>query len=104
MKTSDGASQPDRSVDEAARETSSPWIRWWHSLRRFGGKQRSLRLRETLPLGDRRFVAVIEYEQKQFLIGGTSTALVLLTCLTAANEGITSGPQPLRALSMESRN
>jgi flagellar biogenesis protein FliO len=42
---------------------------------------RRLRLCETLPLGERRFVAVIEFEQSRFLLGGTSSSLVLLSRL-----------------------
>jgi len=36
---------------------------------------------ESLPLGERRFVAVVEFEQKRFLVGGTSASLVLLAHL-----------------------
>lgn len=42
-----------------------------------------LRLVETLGLGDRRFVAVVEFDQFRFLVGGTSSSLVLLSDLTA---------------------
>ena len=39
---------------------------------------RQLRLRETLALGERRFVAVIEFEEQRFLIGGTQSSMTLL--------------------------
>lgn len=42
---------------------------------------RRLRLCESLPLGERRFVAVVEFEQTRFLLGGTSASLVLLARL-----------------------
>jgi len=42
---------------------------------------RRLRLCENLALGDRRFVAVVEYENSRFLVGGTSSSLVLLARL-----------------------
>jgi len=42
---------------------------------------RRLRLCESLGLGDRRFVAVVEFDQRRFLIGGTSASLVLLARL-----------------------
>jgi flagellar biogenesis protein FliO len=42
---------------------------------------RRLRLCESLPLGDRRFVAVVEFEQSRFLLGGTAASLVLLARL-----------------------
>jgi hypothetical protein len=47
---------------------------------------RRLRLCESLPLGERRFVAVVEFEQSRFLVGGTSASLVLLARLEDAPE------------------
>lgn len=44
-------------------------------------KPKGLRLCESLPLGDRRFVAVVEYEKSRFLLGGTASSLVLLARL-----------------------
>jgi len=44
-------------------------------------KPRRLRLCESLPLGERRFVAVVEFERSRFLLGGTSASLVLLARL-----------------------
>jgi flagellar biogenesis protein FliO len=37
-------------------------------------------------LGERRFVAVVEFEQSRFLIGGTQASLVLLAPLHNAAE------------------
>jgi flagellar biogenesis protein FliO len=49
---------------------------------RFSGRPgKSLKLHESLPLGERRFVAVVEFEQERFLIGGTSSSVVLLSRL-----------------------
>jgi|SRR5579863_3860362 flagellar biogenesis protein FliO len=66
--------------------TASPW--WlrtrtlWQRMARLGRRApRSLRLRETLPLGEHRFVAVIEFESRRLLIGGTPSSLVLLAQL-----------------------
>ncbi len=42
---------------------------------------RRLRLCESLGLGERRFVAVIEFERRRFLVGGTAQSLVLLARL-----------------------
>jgi flagellar biogenesis protein FliO len=42
---------------------------------------KTLRLCESLPLGERRFVAVVEFERTRFLLGGTSSSLVLLSRL-----------------------
>jgi flagellar biogenesis protein FliO len=62
-------------------------LRWWvlklraqmlHLRRR---APRRLRLCESLPLGERRFVAVVEFERSRFLVGGTSASLVLLARL-----------------------
>ncbi len=55
-------------------------LRWWST--RFGSgrlrPERQLRLCETLPLGEKRFLAVVEFKQEKLLIGGTSHSLVLL--------------------------
>lgn len=45
------------------------------------GKYRRLRLRESLALGEKRFVAVIEFESQQFLIGGGAGSVNLLARL-----------------------
>jgi len=61
---------------------------------------RRLRLCESLPLGERRFVAVVEFESARFLVGGTSASLVLLARLQDA------GPEvdlPQKALTEASR-
>jgi|SRR5579863_4673899 len=42
---------------------------------------RRLLLCESLPLGERCFVAVVEFERARFLVGGTSASLVLLARL-----------------------
>lgn len=57
-------------------------VKVWRKLCRYSQhKPRQLRLCENLPLGDRRFVAVVEYEHFRFLLGGTSTSLVMLAPL-----------------------
>jgi hypothetical protein len=54
----------------------------WEDAVRFERRQdRTLRLSETLSMGDRRFVAVLEYEQSRFLVGVNSTTFVLLAKL-----------------------
>jgi flagellar biogenesis protein FliO len=45
---------------------------------------RRLRLCESLPLGERRFVAVVEFDRSRFLVGGTPTSLALLARLEDA--------------------
>lgn len=55
---------------------------WWQRLLSITRRSpRRLRLCESLPLGERRFVAVVEFEDFRFLLGGTSASLVLLARL-----------------------
>jgi flagellar biogenesis protein FliO len=42
---------------------------------------RQLHLRETLALGERRFIAVVEFERQKFLIAGTGSSVAMLTAL-----------------------
>jgi flagellar biogenesis protein FliO len=42
---------------------------------------RRLRVCETLSLGERRFLAVIEFDHQEFLVGGTGSSLELLARL-----------------------
>lgn len=51
--------------------------RWWGALsvRR---TDRRLQLRETLPLGDRRFVALVEINGQELLLGCTQSSVSLL--------------------------
>jgi flagellar biogenesis protein FliO len=64
------------------KELSRRALRIWQRLLQLSRRQpRRLRLCESLPLGDRRFVAVIEFEESRFLLGGTSASLVLLARL-----------------------
>ena len=61
--------------------------RWWEWIRgRLAGIRvhrapRRLRLCETLALGEKRFVAVIEFEGQQFLVGGAAASVNLLARL-----------------------
>ena len=48
-------------------------------------RQRSLRLCETLSLGNRGFLAVIRFREEQFLVGGTNSSIALLARLPAAD-------------------
>jgi len=66
---------------------------WWQKLLRVSRRApKRLRLCETLPLGERRFVAVIEFEDSRFLVGGTSSSLVLLAQLNRGEDGMHSLP------------
>lgn len=41
-------------------------------------RERSLRICETLPLGDKRFLAIVQFEGRRFLIGATNQSISLL--------------------------
>ena len=69
-----------------------PWGRrfialWERVLRLSRRAPKRLRLCESLPLGERRFVAVVEFEQTRFLVGGTPSSLVLLSRLDPTTNG-----------------
>ena len=59
---------------------------WERILRLSRRAPKRLRLCESLPLGERRFVAVVEFEQNRFLLGGTPSSLVLLSRLEDAGD------------------
>jgi flagellar biogenesis protein FliO len=60
---------------------------WQRVLRLSRRRPRRLRLCESLPLGERRFVAVVEFDQARFLVGGTPSSLVLLSRLADGESG-----------------
>jgi flagellar biogenesis protein FliO len=56
----------------------------WRSLslvRRAGSKRKTLAVRETAALGDRRFVSVIQFERQRFLIGSSPSSVTMLAQL-----------------------
>jgi len=69
---------------------------WERVLRLSRRAPRRLRLCESLPLGERRFVAVVEFDRARFLVGGTPSSLVLLSRL--ADVGGREEHQPQDAL------
>ena len=66
-------------------DTVAGWLKGWRvSLRalwRRQHKRRSLVVKETAGLGDRRFVAVLQFEHQRFLIGGSAGSVTLLAHL-----------------------
>jgi flagellar biogenesis protein FliO len=56
-------------------------------------KVRRLRVRESLSLGERRFLAVIEFDRQEFLVGGSGSSLTLLARLQEGKV-ITEPPRP----------
>ena len=70
---------------------------WTQFVQAHKRRPRSLRLCESLSLGDRRFIAVVAYEQSHFLVGGTSGSLVLLTRLGKNPENADASEPGLRS-------
>jgi len=75
-----------------ARRNGWQFLRgWWSRLLHASQRApRQLRLAESLALGDRRFVAVIEVAEARYLVGGTPTSLVLLAELESAQSALPS--------------
>jgi flagellar biogenesis protein FliO len=93
-------------ANAANGETSTPETPWMTNLKALWQrtwrvaktrKTRRLRVCETLSLGERRFVAVIEFDRQEFLVGGTGNSLELLARLQG-DSVITppAEPRPLR--------
>jgi flagellar biogenesis protein FliO len=51
---------------------------------KFSRRERLLHLRETLPLGEKRLLAVVEFQNERFLIGATSQSIQMLQRLNDA--------------------
>lgn len=68
-------------------EVSHPWQRLWQNLQRLGGlpllgaKTRRLKVCETVSLGEKRFVSIVEVDGVSLLVGGGSGNVALLTPL-----------------------
>lgn len=62
------------------------WVNFWQALPavRMRRAPRQLRLCESLSLGEKRVVAVIQYEDQKFLVGGGAHSLALLARLDSA--------------------
>jgi flagellar biogenesis protein FliO len=58
-----------------------------NSLRRMRDQRgiRSLHVRETAPLGEKRFVALVDVDGERFLIGGAAGSVAVLATLRAQN-------------------
>ena len=75
---------------EVHPEGATLFASWGLQVRQFGQwaqralcmrRPRRLRVRETLSLGEKRFVAVIEYEGQELLVGGSGNSFALLARL-----------------------
>jgi len=62
------------------------WVKLWQALPavRVRRAPRQLRLCESLSLGEKRLVAVIQYEDQKFLVGGSVHSVSLLARLGSA--------------------
>jgi flagellar biogenesis protein FliO len=62
------------------------WAKLWQALPavRVRRAPRRLRLCESLPLGEKRLVAVIQYEEQKFLLGASPHSVALLARLDGA--------------------
>ncbi len=54
----------------------------WIASRNFTRPPRRLHLRETVCLGEKRFAAVVEFEDRRYLLGGGANSVSLLADLT----------------------
>lgn len=97
--TKTGLRDVSRTTTAACPAPGDLWRRaracWDRMLRLRRRAPRRLRLCESLSLGERRVVAVVEFEHSRFLVGGTSASLVLLARLgDAADDEIMGANQP----------
>lgn len=51
--------------------------------------RRKLRLRESLSLGDKRFLAVVEYGHQEILLAGTTSTITLIASASHLDDKIT---------------
>lgn len=79
-------------LHQAAEKRSMTTLRWltgaWKWAQRLGSRHPRKRLRvcETVALGEKRFVAVIEVDGEQFLVGGGSTSVATLARLESTQQ------------------
>ena len=83
------AISPPQTVWGAALKNLLQWSRRAVKVR----KPRRLRVCETLSLGERRFLAVIEFDRQEFLVGGTGSSLELLAKLQEGR--VVAEPSPI---------
>jgi flagellar biogenesis protein FliO len=79
------------SGSESGNTRANTLTRWMHGLLgalrsiRIRNRARTLKLCETLPLGDKRFLAVVQFNHQRLLIGSTSQSICLLQQLDVAD-------------------
>lgn len=66
--------------------------------RRQAQQGRRLRVLETVPLGEKRFLAIVQVRDQEFLVGSSASGVSLLTRLDAqSGPGTAAAPAPLAA-------
>ena len=74
----------DKSANQAACLHAPFWKPFWSAMKetlgkvRIQKKLRALRIEETLPLGERRFLALVRWENQRLLLGVTPQTITLL--------------------------
>lgn len=73
----------------------------WTKLAKLGHNwrpraSRQLRLCETLPLGERRFLSIVQFEEQKFLIGSAGNSVALLTRLEKHEDAATAPKKHFR--------
>jgi flagellar biogenesis protein FliO len=66
-------------------------------------RDRRLRLRETLSLGERRLVAIVECDRQEFLVAATAQAISLLAPLGEASDEVAGGGAALVSVGQRGR-
>jgi flagellar biogenesis protein FliO len=78
MKSGDVAAAPSSNFWSAG---FWPW-RFFYKLRTWNRPARKLQLCETVSLGNRGLIAVVQYQGQQFLLGCTTTSIAMLAQLS----------------------
>jgi len=79
-------SQPSTLLASSDKHAWTSLFEAWQSAKRWLAKRprKKLHLEESLSLGEHRFLAVVDFSGRKFLIGGGSSDVKLLTELTDA--------------------
>lgn len=56
---------------------------WLQQQRQTQQRNKRLRVSETVSLGEKRFLAVVQIDREQFLVGGSSSSVCMLTRLAS---------------------
>jgi hypothetical protein len=94
------APQPAEVVAEEEKPSPQPGVTllsrawgWLQKSNRFSNAKQ-LRVAETVSLGEKRFVALIDVEGQKFLVGGGASGVSLLTQLDSAHTADSLQPNP----------